>query len=265
MELKIVDLTPENIDKFYPPESVQSFPPPIPVGAHDIRLAWVREMLTRGFRRKEAFNEAGQKLAHLEYMPIEEALDNVQGENVNFIHCVGEGASLEGGEPTRALLDVVERESFEQGRGVALSPWHMKDLLLEHGYRVIDEQKPYFLMLKAFAPNQRVWFIAERRTPQVELIEGKVVVDIFWDVFCSCCAYGICQLEWYRQMINEAVKEFGDLVIFREHQLNRAPFFHLDPGTTVLINGEEMTSLVRSLENVANKEQFIERIKKLVS
>jgi hypothetical protein len=57
MGLKIVDLTPENINELYP-ES-EGFPRPYPVDGYNRKLAWVKEMLTKGFQRKVAFNEAG--------------------------------------------------------------------------------------------------------------------------------------------------------------------------------------------------------------
>ncbi len=52
MELKIVDLTPSNINELYPKSHHKSegFPRPHPVDGHNRRLAWVREMLTKGHR-----------------------------------------------------------------------------------------------------------------------------------------------------------------------------------------------------------------------
>lgn len=86
MKLKIVDLTLENINELYP-KNEQGFPRPHPVDGCKRTLAWVREMFTKRFRRKVVFNEAGQELASVEYMPIEEALDHIIGENINAIHC----------------------------------------------------------------------------------------------------------------------------------------------------------------------------------
>ena len=69
MELRIVDLTSENINELYP-ESEQGFPRPNPVDGYNRKMAWVREMLTKGFRHKAAFNEAGEKAAFIEYMRL---------------------------------------------------------------------------------------------------------------------------------------------------------------------------------------------------
>ena len=59
-----------------------------------------------------------------------------------------------------------------------------------------------------------------RTIPQVELIKGKVVVDVFWDVQCSNCGHGLSGLEWVLQIFKAVVGKVGD-VILREHQLKR--------------------------------------------
>lgn len=181
MGLKIVELTSLNIDQVYP-ESEWTFPHPRPVDIHDRRRAWIMEMLSKGLQHFSAFDAAGQKVALVEYMPIEESLDNIVGENVNSIHCLWDKTDSENGKPTQALLDRVESESFNGGRGIVIVAWRMKDLLIKRNYKVIDEQEDYFLALKASAPNQYAAFITDRRTPQVELIEGKVTIDVFWNV-----------------------------------------------------------------------------------
>ncbi|MBI1923367.1 hypothetical protein HYR99_03860 [Candidatus Poribacteria bacterium] len=255
MELKIVDVTPENIEEL-DPESEQDFGPIVPVDAYNRKLAWARELFTKGFQRKIAFNEAGEKVGFIEYMPIEEALDNIVGENVNAIHCLWDQTDPEGGEPTRALLDVVEQESREVGRGVSFVGWRMKDLLIQRGYKITDEpEQPYFLALKAFEPNQNASFIPHMRTiPQVELIEGKVVVDVFWNVSCSLCAHGLGQLETVRQACKAAAEEVDDAVTLREHQLERADCVHYGTGDNiiVLINGKKW----RDDCNIGGPEDF---------
>ena len=241
MKLKIVDLTLENINELYP-KNERGFPRPHPVDGCERTLVWVREMLIKGFRRKVVFNEAGQELASAEYMPIEEALDPIIGENINAIHCLWEQTAPHGGQPTRMLLDVVEQESREVGRGVSFVGHRMKDLLIQRGYKITDEQKHhYFLAVKAFEPNQFAKLIPYMRmTPQVELIKGKVVVDVFWDVQCSNCGHGLSGLEWVRQVFKAAVAEVGDVVILREHQLERADRVQYGMGDEmfILINGK---------------------------
>ena len=248
MELKIVDLTLENINELYP-ESEQKFPRPVPVDGYNRKLAWVREMLTRGFRRKVAFNEAGEAVGFIEYIPIEEALDNIIGENVNAIHCLWDytdpdryEAESGDSETTRTLFDVVEQESREVGRGVSFVGWRLKDFLRKRGYKIAEgQEEPYFLGLKAFEPNQSASFLPYKRTiPQVELIEGKVVVDMFWFVACSLCGHGLSQLELVRQVCKAAAEEVGDVVTLREHQLERADRVCYATGddTIVLINGK---------------------------
>lgn len=84
MNLEIVELTSLNIDQVYP-DSERTFPHPTPADIHDRRRAWIIEMLSKGLRHFSAFNEVGRKIALVEYMPIEESLDNIVGENVAMI------------------------------------------------------------------------------------------------------------------------------------------------------------------------------------
>ena len=98
-------------------------------------------------------------------------------------------------------------------------------------------------MLKAFAPNQRVWYL-EGKTPQVELVEGKVVIDVYWNVWCSGCAYGFGVLEAVRQ----AVAELGEPVLLREHEIDRSDIKRFGIGAKlgygtnlILINGVDVT------------------------
>ena len=188
MKLKIIDLIPENINELYP-ENEHGFPRPFPVDGCKRTLTWVREVLAKGFRRKVVFDETAQELASIEYMPIEEALDNIIGENINAIHCLWDKTDPEGGEPTQLLLDVIEQESCEIGRGISLVGHRMRDLLTQRGYRITDDQEQlYFLAVKAFKSNQNASLIPRMRViPQVELVKDKVVVDVFWKFFKLLC------------------------------------------------------------------------------
>ena len=268
MALKIVDLTPENIDELYP-KNERGFPRPFPVNGVKRKLAWVREMLPKGFHRKVVFDEAGQELASVEYMPIEEALDNIIGKNINAIHCLWDQTDLQGGEPTRMLLDVVERESRMVGRGVSLVAPRLKDLLVQRGYKITDmqDQPPFFLAVKAFAPNQCASLIPHMRmVPQIELIEGKVVMDVFWDVQCSNCGHGLSYFEWVRQVFKAAVAEVGDVIILREHQLERSDRvnYGIADEMVVLINGEKWLDPC-DMPIGDDPEQYLQRIIKLAS
>jgi len=231
MKIDIIDLTLENIEKFYPEH----------YKAKELRRTWLRKMMQKGLRRKFAYDENGQDIGELAYMPVEEALDCVDGKNVNVLHCsyiLGEMI----GNPNRCcagreLLKATEEESRVQGRGVALTWWRPRDFLLELGYKLIDERPPNVLLLKAFAPNQRVWYL-EKNIPQVELVEGKVVVDVYWNLWCASCYYGYQGLEAVRQ----AVAELGESVLLREHEMDRSEIKRFGTGMNlILINGIDVS------------------------
>ena len=139
----------------------------------------------------------------------------------------------------------------------------MKDLLIQRGYKITDgQEQPYFLALKAFEPNQTALFLPYLRTiPQVELIEGKVVVDMFWHVACSHCGHGLSQLEVVRQACKAAAEEVGDVVTLREQQIERADRVRYGTGDKhiVLINGERWKP-GGGFSRHDNHEPFIQRI-----
>lgn len=250
MELKIVNLNFNNVDQLYP-ESGE---------IHDIRRAWVRKMLPEGFRRKLAFDESGEKAASIEWMPIEQALENLQGVSVNVVLCVFDWQNHNRIDAAaQRLLDEVEQDSQMQGRGIALWSGKSKEVFFERGYEVIEEDGEYVLLLKAFAPYQQVSLIP-RRTPQVDLIPGKVVVDIYWNIACSDCAYGFRCFQWFKQVVDAAAAEIGNMVVLREHLLNHTNIARYGiADNIVLINGLEIAVYHQS------KESFVETIKELAS
>ena len=66
-------------------------------------------MMQKGYRRKLAYDEEGKRVGLLEYMPIEEALECVDGEHVNVLHCLVDMIGYHGGsDATRALLQATE-------------------------------------------------------------------------------------------------------------------------------------------------------------
>ncbi len=250
MGFRIINLTLNNVGQLYP-ESGE---------IHEIRRAWVRKMLPKGFRRKVAFDESSEKAASIEWMPVEQALDNLQGTFVNVILCVFDWQNHNRlGDAAQLLLSEVERDSQMQGRGIALWSWKSKEVFFERGYKIIEGEGEYVLLLKAFAPHQQVFSIA-KRTPQVELISGKVVVDVYWNLACSDCAYGFRCLQWIRQAVDDAIAEVGDMVVLREHLLNHVTIARYGIADNIaLINGLKIDIFDQS------RESFIETIKKLAS
>ena len=139
----------------------------------------------------------------------------------------------------------------------------MRDLLSQRGYRITnDPGQLYFLAVKAFKSNQNASLIPRMRTiPQVELIKGKVVLDVFWDVQCSNCGHGLSGLEWVRHVVKAAVAEVGDIVILREHQLKRADRVNYGIGDEMLglINGKKWLD-PRDFDIGEDPEQYLQRI-----
>ena len=193
-------------------------------------------------RRKFAV-EGDERVGWVEYAPTEEALDAVAGEAVNHIHCLIDGRDYSGGgDAARVLLAAVEEDSAEEERGVSYSSHKFANLLVELGYGVVTGHDLGTLYLKATDPSQVVRFI-ETRVPEVQLEQGRVVVDLYWNYWCSDCAYGRGGdgLEGVRT----ACAEDGDAIVLREHELDRALIEQLGLGHNMsLIDGKNVSPFV---------------------
>ncbi|MHC4676564.1 MAG: hypothetical protein ACYTBZ_29105, partial [Planctomycetota bacterium] len=122
MEIKIIDLTLENIDALYPGHDE----------GNELRRTWVRKMIPKGYQRKLAYDKQDELVGWVEYMPVPEALDCVDGENVNVIHCLIDTVDYsQGSAITHALLHATEQDSAQNGRGVAFPSRKFTQLLLE--------------------------------------------------------------------------------------------------------------------------------------
>lgn len=147
-----------------------------------------------------------------------------------------------GSDVARALLAAVEAESGEHGRGVSYSSHKFADLLVSVGYHVVTEHALGALYLKPSGAGQTVRFI-ETRVPDVELDPARVVVDLYWNYWCSDCSYG--RGDNGLQAVREGCAEAGDAVLLREHELDRPLIEELGLGhNMLLVDGKDVSPFV---------------------
>ncbi len=80
------------------------------------------------------------------------------------------------------------------------------------------------------------------------------MVDVYWNLWCSGCAYGLEGLENTRQ----AVAELGENVVLREHKMDRNMIKRLAASEDLLfINGIDATPS----GGLRKKEWVLDRIK----
>jgi len=191
------------------------------------RIAWFRKMHEKGLRVKVAF-EDNKAVGFLYVMPIEVCPWGPVGRDLSVIPCLfvlnkekSKGAGL-------SLITEAEKEARRQGKkGIATVAyysdfWFMPARFFERcGFSVVgrirevtSEGEKEFLNREAI-----LWkvFDSSAEAPRFlqpnyrfEPIAGKVVVDLFWNVF-----WQTSNIE--AQRVREVVEEFGDTVILNQY------------------------------------------------
>ena len=154
-EIRIIDLTPENIADY-------GF-----CGYKDLKkhievrkkIEWFNEYYPKGLRTKVIFSKKGGYQGMLEYIPGEYAHRPVDAKGYMFIHCIFVGFKNEykGKGYASSLIDECIKEAKDKKMlGVALvtrkGPFMVhNDIFLKKGFEVVDSAKPDFdLLVKKF-------------------------------------------------------------------------------------------------------------------
>jgi hypothetical protein len=113
----------------------------------------------------------------------------------------------------KVLIEAVEKEAKKNKKGVAVLSydhdfWFMTSSFFKKlGYKEMARQGNAVIMLKAFEPVDPP--VMHKSNYQPQLIQGKVVVEAFWNPICLTSL-----LEIHR--VREVCAECGDKVILNE-------------------------------------------------
>jgi hypothetical protein len=157
----------------------------------------------------------------------------------------------------RALMDAVENEAKKEKKGVAVIAydndfWFMPSSFFKKlGYEEVERQGETVLMLKTFEPVEPP--VMHRFNFQPELVEGKVVVDAFWNPICLT---SILEM----QRVKEVCSEYDDKVILNEYNCgNKDILDNCQTSKKLLINGKE-----KGWGYAAPKEELRNEIEKAI-
>jgi L-amino acid N-acyltransferase YncA len=215
------------------------------------RIAWFREMHQKGLRVKVAL-EDDKPMGFLYVMPIEVCPWGPVGKDLSVIPCL-----FVPNEKTRkgagsSLVTEAEKEARSQGKKGIVTMAYYGDFwfmpaaffkrcgfsLVEKPRKVTSEGEKEFLdkeaiLWKVFDPSAKPPQPLERKY-HFEPMPGKVVVDLFWNGFCSTS-------NSEAQRVREVVAELGDPVVLNEFPADDPEIlrrYQLQRG--IFINGKEI-------------------------
>jgi len=150
-DLKIIDLTPENIGNF----GVCGYKDANKHKELRNKINWYSEYYSKGLRIKAAISETGGYQGMIEYIPGEYAHRPVNASGYLFIHCVFVGfkSDYKGKGFATSMIEQCVKEAKDQNRfGVAIvtrkgSFMVDHDLFLKLGFEIVDQAKPDFELL----------------------------------------------------------------------------------------------------------------------
>lgn len=206
--------------------------------AQRVREFWLRNALTKGLKVKVAIDK-GKPVGFAHCLPIELGAWGMSGKDLMTIPCLTLNYKrvydrVQSSGYGRALMGAAEAEARKNKKAVAVLAydtdfWFMPASFFKKlGYQEVGRQGGTVLMLKAFElvnpPNMH------KLNYKPKLIEGKVVVDVFWNPICLTSIIEI-------QRVREVCAEYSDKVVLREfnccdkevlekYQTSRALFFN---------------------------------------
>jgi len=212
------------------------------------RLAWLKKMHKKGLRVKVAFL-AGKPAGFLHLIPIEYSTWGPIGKDLMVLPCMYVLDKWKTKGLGRALLQAAEEETKKQGKKALVTYgyygdfWFMPAKFFEkHGFSALERKKVTSEGEKDFLGDEAIlWKLYDvtaeppqslNRRFDFKPIEGKVVVDLFSNVFCK---------EMEAQRVREVVKEFGDRVILNEYPSeNRSILLKYQIFRGIFVNGKEI-------------------------
>lgn len=180
------------------------------------RLAWMHSREPHGLRVKVVLID-GARVGFLYAMPIELSPWGPLGEDLLVFPClfVKNGAQKKGAG--RALVEAAGEEAGRQGlKGLVTFGYYWEDFwfmpapFFEHmGFEEVERRGDYALQWKPLDPSAEKPRLL-KRSYEFEPVEGKVVVDLFWQSFCLTGDEEAAR-------VREVAAEFGDEVVLREY------------------------------------------------
>ena len=176
-------------------------------------------------------------------LPIDHASWGPLGQDLMVIPCLYVLNESTGDGAGRALIESIERDAMEAGfvgttvtayRDIPGVEWFMPATYFERlGYRAVDERGTESLLWKPFRDNATPPHFLQPHYV-FEPVEGKVVVDLFWNGFCQTSG-----IETER--VREVCAEFGDQAVLREcNAEDRETLLRYQTPRAIYVDGREI-------------------------
>ena len=210
----------------------------------EIRNQWFEKMRERGLHINIAML-GGERVGFIYVLPIEISPWGPLGEDLMFIPCLV--SEEEGKGVGRALINSGKEVAREHGKKGILTRAYFSDFFFmpgeffeKFGFEVLESRKledeglTEALMCKVFYGNvEDVDFLEDDY--EYESVEGKVVIDLFWNKFCQTSV-----IEANR--VKKIAKEYDENVLLNEHQVDdRDDLSKHGIYRGIYVNGEEIT------------------------
>ena len=179
------------------------------------RIAWLKRMEQHGLRTKVALLD-DVHAGFIYVMPIEINPFHIQGKDLMIFPCLVSQSKFSLKGVGKKLIKAAEEETLKQQRkGIATFAnfwdfWLMPAKYFEKlGYKVAEKRGIQAILWKQFDPSaDPPQFI--KMNYKFKPIQGKVVVDLFWNVFCLTS-------DVEAQRVQEVVSEYNNDVVLNEY------------------------------------------------
>ncbi|MHA1914772.1 MAG: GNAT family N-acetyltransferase [Promethearchaeota archaeon] len=180
------------------------------------RISWLKRMEQHGLRTKVALLD-DVHAGFIYIMPIEINPWQIQGKDLMVFPCLCSQSTFSSKGVGKKLIKSAEEETKKQQlKGIATVGYFFRDFWLmpaayftKLGYKVATKKGEAAILWKQFDPSAETPTFRET-SYRFQPVEGKVVVDLFWNTFCLTS-------DVEAQRVRDVVSEYKDTVVLNEY------------------------------------------------
>jgi len=179
------------------------------------RISWLKQMEKNGLKTKVALLD-NVHAGFIYIMPVEINPFEIQGKDLMVFPCLVSQSKFSSKGVGKKLIEAAEEETLNQNRrGIATIAlygdfWLMPAKYFEKlGYKIAEKRGRRAILWKRFDSSAEP---PQFRNPNYKFkpLQGEVVVDLFWNVFCSTS-------DIEAQRVREVVSEYNNNVVLNEY------------------------------------------------
>jgi len=179
------------------------------------RISWLRSMEKYGLKVKVAILDRVHA-GFLYIIPIEISPLPIRGKELMVVPCLVSESKFSKKSIGKKLIKAAEQETKSQIRkglvtiGFFWDFWFMPaDYFLNIGFKIAEKRGQEAILWKQFDQSAEIPHF-RKENYIFKPIEGKIVVDLFWNTFCLTS-------DVEAQRVREVVSEYGKNIILNEY------------------------------------------------